>query len=76
MTAEEYREVAGFPGYTVSNWGNVYGPKGLLKPTPNNCGYLRVALSTKTQTVLIMNRLTLSGCRGTRTDGTLLRWAR
>jgi tryptophan 2,3-dioxygenase len=58
MTAEEYREVAGFPGYTVSNLGNVRGPKGLLKPTPNNCGYLRVALSIKTkQTKRFVHRL-------------------
>lgn len=42
---EEWRDISGYPGYSVSTFGNVRGPRSdTLTPRPNNGGYLQVAL--------------------------------
>jgi HNH endonuclease len=51
MTTEEYREVTGFPGYTVSNRGRVKNPRGwVLKFDYTGPGYARVTLSKQAKT--------------------------
>jgi hypothetical protein len=38
------REISGFPKYSVNELGEVFGPKGKLKPQVTHKGYLRVCL--------------------------------
>lgn len=38
------REIAGFPKYRVNELGEVFGPRGKLKPQITHKGYLRVCL--------------------------------
>lgn len=46
MEFEEWRDIEGYPGYYVSSFGNVRGPrKEYLKLVENNDGYLKVTLS-------------------------------
>ena len=37
-------DIEGFPGYTVSSDGRVFGPRGEMKGTVSPKGYLRVCL--------------------------------
>lgn len=40
---ETWRPVVGFPCYSVSSWGRVSGPRGILKPSATQ-GYLHVSV--------------------------------
>lgn len=44
MSAEQWRDVPGFPGYRVSDCGRVRGPRRMLRPDRGNRGHLRVRL--------------------------------
>jgi hypothetical protein len=54
---EHWRAVAGFPGYCVSSWGRVCGPRAVLAPSRTH-GYLHVSLmqggAAKTRRVHIL----------------------
>jgi hypothetical protein len=45
------KDIPGFPGYSVTSGGDVFGPEGQLSPRPDNDGYLRVDLRKNGQRV-------------------------
>lgn len=44
---EEWKSIPNFPGYEVSNLGQISGPRGIRKLSPLSKGYLKVALFNK-----------------------------
>ena len=44
LEAIRLRSIADYPNYSVDSEGNVYGPKGVLKPNLNSRGYCNVSL--------------------------------
>jgi len=44
---EIFCPISGFPNYIISNHGNVYSNRGLMKPRKNSGGYLQICLCNK-----------------------------
>lgn len=66
-----WRPIPGFPGYTVSDDGQVMGKRGrLLSPCVAHSGHLRVNLYTKGRSqAMFVHRLVLLAFKGPRPDG-------
>ena len=49
-TNEVWKDIKGYPGYQISNYGRIWSSKQhgrYMKPTPNNRGYLQINLIAK-----------------------------
>ena len=58
MTEEIWKDVVGFPGYSVSNLGRIKGKRGhILKPSKDRYGYLCINISSDQKVTLRIHRL-------------------
>jgi hypothetical protein len=61
---EEWKDVVGFPGYTVSNMGNVRGKFGRILEPRLNFGYHRVVLCGEKEKDVFVHRLVAAAFLG------------
>ena len=73
MMAEQWRDVAGFPGYRISDAGRVAGPRGHIIRGDGVRGYTRVTLCGETRERRLVHHLVLEAFAGARPTGAIAR---